>query len=93
MRKLQADEIQGMEYMLYRLKRRSVAAGDCWEWIGQKTHGLTPVMRYRHLGQWTSMPVRRAILIAQGACVAGKRAVAACGNKLCVNPDHVGVEA
>ena len=77
--------------LVERIQRNSEPAGDCWEWQGQKAHGLTPIIRYRHAGEWTSLPVRRAILLERGVDMDGKRAVFTCRNKSCVRPEHVGV--
>tara|TARA_R110002126_G_scaffold267214_2_gene410630 strand:+ start:232 stop:735 length:504 start_codon:yes stop_codon:yes gene_type:complete len=68
------------------VKKRSEEIGDCWEWTGALQQcGTTPTMRY----QQQTISVRRLLLMGQGLDVAGKVATSSCGNKLCVNPDHL----
>lgn len=77
-----------MDYLVRRIRARSRAAGDCWEWTGMLSHGLTPVMRIKRGEEWTAQPVRRVIMLAQGASPE-LRARYSCSNKLCVRPEHV----
>jgi predicted XRE-type DNA-binding protein len=65
---------------------RSEEIGDCWEWTGAlKTRGTTPLMRYKN----RTISVRRLIMVQQGLDVKGKLAASKCGNKICVNPEHL----
>lgn len=42
-------------------------------------------------GKWVCMPVRRAVKFTEGARIFGRQhqARTSCGNKLCVNPEHI----
>lgn len=42
-------------------------------------------------GKWVCMPVRRAVKFVEGVRLYGRQhqARTSCGNKLCVNPDHI----
>ena len=88
--KLEGGFVYTTEYLMYRLKKMTVEVGDCWEWKGYLTVGSTPTWRYMVDGKWSSVPVRRSILMVRGVNIAPhERAVTTCGNKFCVNPEHV----
>jgi hypothetical protein len=71
-----------------KVKAKIEEIGDCWEWQAakQKNSGV-PVIRYegRHYC------ARRAIAKELGHNLEGKIVTQTCGNKACVNPDHIKV--
>lgn len=72
--------------LLDYVKSRSQEIGDCWEWTGAMKHkNATPVMRY----QQQTISVRRLLMLKQCLEHEGKLVTSACGNSLCVNPEHL----
>lgn len=75
-----------MTNLIDRILNHVTEEGDCWIWHGaMQSNGTIPMIRY---GKKT-MSVRRAVLVDRGAPVSGYQATCTCGNRLCVNPDHV----
>lgn len=74
-----------MTPLVAHILTRCTEVGDCWEWQGAfQSCGSTPTMTYRQ----KTNGVRRFIMADKGIDTAGKLATYACGNALCVNPDH-----
>lgn len=69
------------------LKSRCEEVGDCWEWQrGFQCHGRTPSVNY--LG--VRMAARRlSLMLHTGLSLDGLLVMQTCGNKSCVNPDHL----
>ena len=64
----------------------------CWEWTGTKTHGYGSIRRRRLSGLWTmALAHRLSYEIHKGPIPKGLlvRHTKECGNKGCVNPDHL----
>lgn len=75
-----------MSELLERVRARCIEIGDCWEWQGaMQSCGATPTMRVGG----NVIGVRRLLLQQAGVDVEGKTCTYKCGNKLCVNPDHL----
>ena len=66
------------------LKERTIEDGDCWEWTGYCANGTPSVS---HAGKMIS--VRRLFTELLGGKLREGYYVPKCGNKLCVNPDHI----
>lgn len=76
-----------MNPIIERVRARCIECGDCWEWQGavQKDNGNTPVINV----DGTVRPVRRVLLEAAGVRLKKRVVTFACGNHLCVNPEHL----
>lgn len=69
------------------MKARCEEVGECWEWqYGFQNHGRTPCVSYLGL----RMAARRlALMLHTGSSLEGMLVMYTCGNKACVNPDHL----
>lgn len=62
--------------------------GECWEWqAGISKATKVPIFCLKH----TSVTARKFIMAANGHDTDGKYVVYTCGNRVCVNPDHLKV--
>lgn len=68
------------------IRKHVIEEGDCWNWTGAlQPCGSVPTMNFR--GKVGA--VRRFILEDQGVELGKRLATYTCGNKHCVNPEHV----
>lgn len=76
--------------LLDRVRHQSKEDADCWIWQGHVKDNL-PMINTFIEGKWRCIPVRRAIKINEGVRMWGfqHQARTSCGNKLCVNPEHI----
>lgn len=74
--------------LIQRIEERSIEVGDCWIWQGAINNNGAPMISYRG----KVMSIHRALCIKKGRPVKGKLCYAKCGEKKCVNPDHVGIQ-
>ena len=63
--------------------------GSCWVWMGASYGGIPSVNMKQANGKWRNKNVRRVLLEERGESLAGKYVVACCGERMCVNPDHL----
>jgi hypothetical protein len=68
-----------------RVQGLSYPKGECWVWSGQVKNGSPVVFSFPAKAMVT---VRRAMALEQGPLPDGARHKPACGNPLCVNPEH-----
>jgi predicted XRE-type DNA-binding protein len=73
--------------LIERITTHVIEDGECWNWTGAlQTCGATPVMRWQGKAP---QAVRRLILLERGPAPKGKPLASyACGNPMCVHPDH-----
>jgi len=76
-----------------RLKAQTVKSADshCWLWQSQVSNsGYGRIMLRDQDGGMRMQSAHRASYISfVGALPQGKKVVQACGNRLCINPDHL----
>ncbi len=75
------------EKFIERVRAKSDEVGECWEWRGAMSSNGSPTIKHHSNSNSTSL--RRVMLTLQGKAMGDLRAVATCGNPLCVNPDHI----
>ena len=75
-----------MRNILDVVREKSVEEGDCWLWTGYCNDGIPSTSN-----SGKAYRVARLIAIRLNMPVDGKVAYMKCGNKMCVNPDHVGL--
>ena len=69
--------------LIEKIQHHVTMEGDCWEWRGCM-NGSIPIMK--HDGKVSN--VRRLVLTDRGVPMKGFIATYACGNPMCVNPEH-----
>lgn len=73
-------------YLLERIRARCVEEGECWIWQGATVSGH-PIMKPKGRSCTT---VRRLVAEAKGTPPEHRQPVVpACGEPLCVNPEHI----
>lgn len=76
--------MSGKIHTIDSLKNRTIEDGECWEWQGYCANGTPSVS---HDGKMIS--VRRLFTQLLGNTVRDGYYVPNCGNKFCVNPEHI----
>lgn len=72
--------------LIAHVRSRSIEEGDCWLWQGAMSNSMTPTMTR----DCKTLRIRRELWKAHhGEIDANMRAGVTCGNRRCVNPDHL----